>query len=99
MNVEADQAGKLRAFREKFGRGWDASRGERQDDEEKGLVKGQGDVDSTSAEGKDDGGYRSGEDNLMDLISGYGQEAEGRGDAAGVREEKGKSGKRKGGQR
>ena len=24
MNVEEDEAGKLRAFRERFGRGWDA---------------------------------------------------------------------------
>lgn len=24
MNVEDDEAGKLRAFRERFGRGWDA---------------------------------------------------------------------------
>ena len=24
MNLEADEAGRLRAFREKFGRGWDA---------------------------------------------------------------------------
>lgn len=96
MNVEADEAGKLRAFREKFGRGWDASRGERQDEEE-GQVEGQGDVNAKSPEG--DGGYRGGEDNLMDLISGYGQEAEGQGNAAGVRGDKEKSGKRKGGQR
>ncbi|KAK4692727.1 hypothetical protein P7C71_g4537, partial [Lecanoromycetidae sp. Uapishka_2] len=26
LNMETDEAGKLRAFREKFGRGWDASR-------------------------------------------------------------------------
>lgn len=84
--METDEAGKLRAFREKFGRGWDASR---MADE---------DVDG---DGREEGGDEKGEqeDNLMDLISGYGQEAEAKGEAAGVRQEKEKSGKRKGGER
>ena len=38
-------------------------------------------------------------DNLMDLISGYGTEAEGKDEAMGVREGKERSGKRTGGER
>ena len=88
MNFEADEAGKLRAFREKFGRGWDASRSSQQDEED-------------GEEGYGLGGPEGGEkeDNLLDLISGYGQEAEKKGEAQGVREGKQKSGKGKGGQR
>ena len=52
-------------------------------------------------EGGEDGGreVEEREDNLMDLISGFGREAEGKGEAVGVREGKEKSGKRKGGER
>lgn len=52
-------------------------------------------------EGDEDGGreVEEREDNLMDLISGFGREAEGKGEAVGVREGKEKSGKRKGGER
>ncbi|KAI9872522.1 MAG: hypothetical protein M1830_001521 [Pleopsidium flavum] len=84
LNVEEDEAGRLRAFRSKFGRGWDAetvSDGQEARDGEEGV------------------GGREEDESLLDLISGYGQEAETRGEAAGVREEKVKSGKRKGGQR
>lgn len=88
LNIEADEAGKLRAFREKFGRGWDAARMEEKDEED-------------GMEGGAEGGREpeEKEDNLMDLISGYGLEAEAKGEAKGVRQEKEKSGKRKGGQR
>ena len=48
-------------------------------------------------EGADGGKGR--EDNLMDLISGFGQEAEMEGTAKGVRGEKERSGKGKGGER
>lgn len=34
LNIEEDEAGKLRAFREKFGRGWDAERMDRGEEEE-----------------------------------------------------------------
>ena len=34
MNIEADEAGRLRAFREKFGRGWDAKSGTEVEDGE-----------------------------------------------------------------
>ncbi len=82
--MEEDEAGRLRAFRSKFGRGWDAetvSDGQEVRDGEDGL------------------GEREEDESLLDLISGYGQEAGTRGEAAGVREEKVKSGKGKGGQR
>ncbi|KAL8823942.1 MAG: hypothetical protein Q9191_005426, partial [Dirinaria sp. TL-2023a] len=38
LGLEADEAGRLRAFREKFGRGWDA---ERMQDEDKDAAEGQ----------------------------------------------------------
>lgn len=63
-NVEKDEAGRLRAFRERFGRGWDATEGE-----EEGVVK----ADGGKEEGKkgvvveEDG---EGMDSLFDLISG-----------------------------
>lgn len=85
LNIEADEAGKLRAFREKFGRGWDASRMAEKDEVDGG--------EGGKEEGEEEG------DNLMDLISGFGREAEGKGEARGVREGKEKSGKRKGGER
>lgn len=39
------------------------------------------------------------QDSLLDLISGYGNDAEEKGDAAGVKEAAKSSGKRKGGQK
>lgn len=90
--METDEAGKLKAFREKFGRGWDASKAPDKD------------VDLEAEEGEEGNAEqvldtREEDDNLMDLISGYGQEAEAKGEAKGVRQEKEKSGKRKGGER
>ena len=92
--MEADEAGKLRAFRERFGRGWDASRQSEGQDEDEGIdaVAGQ---DGTGKEGK--GEER--EDNLMDLISGYGRETEVKGNATGISQGKVKSGKGKGGEK
>ncbi|KAL8905755.1 MAG: hypothetical protein Q9207_002424 [Kuettlingeria erythrocarpa] len=84
LNVEADEAGRLRAFREKFGRGWDAEKMVTRD-EETGEVK--------------EGQEEEGQDNLMDLISAYGSEAEVKGEAKGVREERVRSGKKKGGKK
>ena len=72
--MEADEAGKLRAFRAKFGRGWDASRTEEVQDvegnrrEEERMPVGE---DARVTERGDMDG-----DNLMDLISGYGREGE-----------------------
>ncbi|KAL8717158.1 MAG: hypothetical protein Q9225_005577 [Loekoesia sp. 1 TL-2023] len=84
LNVEADEAGRLRAFRERFGRGWDAEKMVTRD-EETGEVK--------------EGQEEEEEDNLMDLISGFGKMAEAKGEAKGVRQEKERSGKGKGGER
>lgn len=47
LNIEEDEAGKLRAFREKFGRGWDAERMDRGEEEQEGdslvdLISGRG---------------------------------------------------------
>lgn len=70
--MEADEAGKLRAFRAKFGRGWDASRTEEVQDlegntrEEEQMPVGE----DARVRGDEEG------DNLMDLISGYGREGE-----------------------
>lgn len=89
--MESDDSGKLRAFREKFGRGWDASRMQERDED---VVK-----DGEEGEEEMEGKGEMGEDNLMDLISGYGQEAEVKGEAAGSRKAKEKSGKGKGGER
>ena len=86
--METDEAGKLRAFREKFGRGWDATKAKEIDDD---AAK---DVDHENGiEGKE------ADDNLMDLISAYGQEAEAKEEAMGVRAGKERSGKGKGGER
>ena len=84
--MEEDEAGRLRAFRSRFGRGWDA-----ESTPEAGEEEGR--------EGDEGGGEGVEEESLLDLISGYGIGAEGRGNAKGVREEKVKSGKGKGGQR
>ncbi|KAL8683275.1 MAG: hypothetical protein Q9186_000777 [Xanthomendoza sp. 1 TL-2023] len=86
LNVEADEAGRLRAFRERFGRGWDAERMNKRDEETGEVKEGQ-------ATPQED------EDNLMDLISGYRAEAEEKGEAKGIRESKERSGKRTGGEK
>ncbi|KAI9817812.1 MAG: hypothetical protein M1827_000931 [Pycnora praestabilis] len=90
LNVEEDEAGRLRAFREKFGRGWDAEAVDREAGEE--VREGELGLDA-GVDGEE-------EDSLLDLISGYGRESEEKGEAVGgVREEKKSSGKRKGGQK
>ena len=80
MNFEADEAGRLRAFRERFGRGWDARTNVEEEEAEEG-----------EREEAEDGDEQKG--GLMDLISGYRQEAEKQGTAEGEREEKEKSSK------
>lgn len=83
-NVEEDEAGRLKRFRGRFGRGWDAE-----------AVAGTEEV----REGEEALAPEEQEQSLLDLISGYGQEAEAKGEAAGKREEKVKSGKGKGGEK
>lgn len=87
MNVEADDAGRLRAFRQRFGRGWDARTNVEEEDPEEGD------------EGREVKGKGEQEDSLMDLISGFGQESEKEGKSTGVKENKEKSGKGKEGER
>lgn len=53
MNMEVDEAGKLRAFREKFGRGWDA---ERMDSGEEDTEKEESLMDLISGFGGEEGG-------------------------------------------
>ena len=94
LSVEADEAGKLRRFREKFGRGWDATGGS---GNETGLPNGEA-IDSGASPERETSS-REEDDNLLDLISGFGREAEAQGDAAGFRDGKGRSGKGKAGER
>ncbi|EAW10707.1 mitochondrial 54S ribosomal protein bL31m [Aspergillus clavatus NRRL 1] len=63
MNVEEDEAGRLAAFRAKFGRGWDANT----------PVEGEEGAKSKEAEAAL---AQEEEDNLLDLISSFGQEME-----------------------
>ncbi|KAI4240815.1 MAG: hypothetical protein L6R40_004929 [Gallowayella cf. fulva] len=55
LNVEEDEAGRLRAFRERYGRGWDAETMTRRDEETGEIQEGQEEA-------------QEGQDNLMDLI-------------------------------
>ncbi|KAI9798107.1 MAG: hypothetical protein M1833_005004 [Piccolia ochrophora] len=65
-NVEEDEAGRLRAFRQRFGRGWDAVTL----DEAEGDARRNGDEHTTGQ--VEDAGNTS--DGLLDLISGYGRQ-------------------------
>lgn len=68
MNVEEDEAGRLRAFRAKFGRGWDSEVTE--DLEE-------------AREGEEGLSRQESDESLLDLISGYSKAEEQKGAAAG----------------
>ncbi|GAB7337738.1 hypothetical protein MBLNU457_g3017t1 [Dothideomycetes sp. NU457] len=83
-NIEEDEAGRLARFRERFGRGWDAETTAAQEEIRDG--------EASSSQAKS-------HDSLLDLISQYGNESADKGTAAGVKEEKTSSGKRKGGQK
>ncbi|KAI9645870.1 hypothetical protein NHQ30_005306 [Ciborinia camelliae] len=61
-NVENDEAGRLSAFRERFGRGWDGE-----------MEKGEGEEKKAAGVGKGDGEKPDYMDSLMDLISGGNQ--------------------------
>lgn len=82
--MEEDEAGRLKRFRGRFGRGWDAE-----------VVTGA----EEAREGEEGLAPEQAGDSLLDLISGYGQEAEAKGEAAGSTEPKKKSGKGKGGEK
>ena len=66
-NVEQDEAGKLRAFRKRFGRGWDVDGAEEAEGEQEGREVQKG---GEGFDGEDDG------ESLMDLISGVKPEPE-----------------------
>ncbi|EMF08812.1 uncharacterized protein SEPMUDRAFT_72990 [Sphaerulina musiva SO2202] len=84
VNIEEDEAGRLKRFRKRFGRGYDA---ESMGDGEAAL-EGQ---ETLAREGEDE--------NLLDLIGGYNKEAEKKGNVASVKEDTKRSGKEKGGQK
>ncbi|PPJ57673.1 hypothetical protein CBER1_00127 [Cercospora berteroae] len=85
LNVEEDEAGRLRKFRQRFGRGYDA--------------ESMSDGGEEVLEGEEKLSQQESDDSLLDLISGFGQQGEKEGKAAGTREEAKKSGKGKGGQK
>ncbi|KAA8644559.1 hypothetical protein EYZ11_001452 [Aspergillus tanneri] len=72
MNVEEDEAGRLAAFRARFGRSFDANVAtEEETGESKKLSKEEAATEAAAAQEE--------EDNLLDLISSFGQETEGQG--------------------
>lgn len=81
--MEEDEAGKLRAFRAKFGRGWDAEATEYKDEP----------GDGTKATEK-----RQEDESLLDLISGYAQLEEAKGNSKAAKEHT-NSGAAKGGKK
>ncbi|KAJ5172073.1 hypothetical protein N7492_004666 [Penicillium capsulatum] len=68
MNVEEDEAGRLAAFRGRFGRGWDANAPAA---ETKDAASGKAGEEAAKAQAQAD---QEEEDNLLDLISSFGQE-------------------------
>lgn len=67
MNVEEDEAGRLAAFRERFGRSWDASAPAADTKDAVGDKAGE---EAAKAQAQAD---QAEEDNLLDLISSFGQ--------------------------
>jgi len=97
MNVEEDEAGRLRAFRLRFGRGWDANSGAEMGEGDRGDGRGEGE----EGKGGEDGERE--EESLLDLITGFGRgreqvgEGELRGEVVGGEGGKGKGKGGKGG--
>ncbi|THW88067.1 hypothetical protein D6D15_06245 [Aureobasidium pullulans] len=84
LNIEEDEAGRLKRFRGRFGRGWDAE-----------AVAGAEEV----RDGEEALAPEESEESLLDLIANYGNEADAEGKAAGKKEDVKSSGKGKGGQK
>ncbi|GAB7357479.1 hypothetical protein MBLNU459_g0016t1 [Dothideomycetes sp. NU459] len=84
LNIEEDEAGRLKRFRGRFGRGWDAE-----------ALAGA----EEAREGEDSLEPQEQDESLMDLISNYGQQADAKAEAAGTKDEPKASGKGKGGQK
>lgn len=102
LNIEEDEAGRLKRFRGRFGRGWDAealNTGE-EVDVTVAMVHYRHYANSRQArEGEEGLDESQSEESLLDLISGYGQDAAAKGDAAGSQQEAVRSGKGKGGEK
>lgn len=75
MNVEEDEAGRLAAFRARFGRSWDANAPVAESaptgDVKKDAATKKAEQEAAQAQAKAD---QEEEDNLLDLISSFGQE-------------------------
>ncbi|KAL1305997.1 hypothetical protein AAFC00_004130 [Neodothiora populina] len=84
LNIEEDEAGRLKRFRGRFGRGWDAE-----------TVVGA----EEARDGEEALDPSVQEESLLDLIANYGQEAIADGGAAGSNDEAKRSGKGKGGEK
>lgn len=69
-NVEVDEAGRLAAFRSRFGRGWDATADETAKEAGDSQSNAAGQADNTATDGADS--Y----DMLADLLSGYAAKGE-----------------------
>ncbi|KAI5808770.1 hypothetical protein DFH27DRAFT_650047 [Peziza echinospora] len=69
MDVEEDEAGRLRAFRERFGRGWDTAGGEEEEEEGASVVDGEGELEA-EGEGAEEKAETTPkrEDNLVNLM-------------------------------
>lgn len=67
VNFELDEAGRLAAFRAKFGRAWDANTSDEDAGEQNDAAAGE-----QPEQQQEDGAE---EDNLLDLISSFGQES------------------------
>jgi len=65
-NIEADEAGRLKAFRARFGRGWDL--------EAEAEADAAADADSERPSDARASDAEDGAQSLMDLISGFGRE-------------------------
>ncbi|CAD0085764.1 unnamed protein product [Aureobasidium mustum] len=104
LNIEEDEAGRLKRFRGRFGRGWDAEAVAGSEEVRFYFVWDSqracfADMHNRRRDGEEALTPEESEDSLLDLISNYGNEAEADDKAAGKKEEVKSSGKGKGGQK
>ncbi|TQB67799.1 hypothetical protein MPDQ_004716 [Monascus purpureus] len=77
MNIEEDEAGRLAAFRAKFGRSWDANTTASEAAATSSDAKDKkASADAKAKEAAEQSALEEEEDNLLDLISSFGQEME-----------------------
>ena len=89
--MEEDEAGKLRAFRAKFGRGWDAEAAAQNADAAEAEAGKEG--------GNGEGGKREETDHLLDLISGRNRKETKKAAGGAAASAKGKGGAKKAGKK